>query len=59
MVNKKGRRNISIENVSGNTPEKYTPTDFSKIRVGLKTLEDAVLTLGDYKHIHPSIGNKK
>lgn len=43
----------------GDTSEKYVPTDFSKIRVGLKTLEDAVLTLGDYKRVHPSIGDKR
>jgi len=26
--------------------EKYTPIDFSKIKIGVKTLDDAVLSLG-------------
>ena len=38
--------------------EKYTPTDFSKIRVGLKTLDDAVLTLGNYKKVNPRLGDR-
>ena len=31
--------------------EEYKPTDFSKIKVGVKTLEDAVLTLGSLTRI--------
>lgn len=35
-------------------------TDFSKIRVGLKTLEDAVLdNIGGFKKIDPRLGDKK
>jgi hypothetical protein len=37
----------------------YVPTDFSKIKVGVKSLEDAVLTLGDYKKVDPRLGDKK
>lgn len=33
-------------------------TDFSKIKVGLKTLDDAVLELGDYKRLDTRYGNK-
>ena len=33
-------------------------TDFSKIKVGLKTLDDAVLELGDYKKLDTRYGSK-
>lgn len=33
--------------------------DFSKIKVGLKTLDDAVLDLGNYKKMNPRFGDKK
>ena len=39
--------------------EKYTPIDFSKIKIGVKTLDDAVLSLGEYKRINPRLGDKK
>lgn len=37
----------------------YTSLDFSKIKVGTKTLEDAVLTIGQYKRTNPILGDKK
>ena len=40
------------------TNQRYTPTDFSKIKVGVKTLDDAVLSLGQYKKINPRLGDK-
>lgn len=39
--------------------ERYVPTDFSKIKVGVKTLNDAVLSLGEYKKLNPRLGDKK
>ena len=39
--------------------ERYVPTDFSKIRIGVKTLNDAVVSLGQYKRINPRLGDKK
>ena len=33
--------------------------DYSKIRIGAKTLEDAVLNIGEYKRINPILGDKK
>ena len=33
-------------------------TDFSKIRVGIKTLDDATVNLGTYKRINPNFGDK-
>ena len=45
---------LAMENID----ETYVPTDFSKIRIGVKTLEDAVLSLGQYKVINPKLGDK-
>ena len=42
-----------------NQDEKYTPIDFSKIKIGVKTLDDAVLSLGQYKRLNPRLGDKK
>ena len=39
--------------------EKYTPIDFSKIKVGVKMLDDAVLSLGQYKRMNSKLGDKK
>ena len=38
--------------------ENFNPIDFSKIKVGIKTLEDAVLNIGEYKRIDPRLGDK-
>lgn len=35
------------------------PVDFSKIKVGKQTLEDATLNLGDYRRIDPRLGDKQ
>lgn len=37
----------------------WTPTDFSKIKVGVQTLEDAVLKLGDLKKVDPRLADKQ
>ncbi len=39
--------------------ESFNPIDFSKIKVGIQTLQDAVLDIGDYKRIDPRLGNKQ
>ena len=33
--------------------------DYSKIRVGAKKLEDAILNIGEYKRINPTLGDKR
>ena len=39
---------------------KETPfTDFSKIKVGIKTLDDAIFNLGELKKINPRLANKE
>ena len=40
-------------------PFNMTPVDFSKIKVGLKTLDDAVLILGDLKRANPRLADKE
>lgn len=43
----------------GSTGYKNLPEiDFSKIKIGAKTLDDAVLNLGSYKKINPRLANK-
>ena len=39
--------------------QSYNAVDFSKIKVGIKTLDDAVLTLGDLKKIDPRLADKE
>ena len=41
-----------------NIDQKYTPKDFSKIKVGVQTLNDAVISLSSYKRINPRLGDK-
>lgn len=40
-------------------PPTYSNIDFSKIKVGIKTLNDAIINLGDYKKINPRLGDKQ
>ena len=35
------------------------PTDFGKIRIGVKSLDDAVISLGDYRKADPRLSNKE
>lgn len=37
----------------------YTPVDFAKIRVGVKSVSDAILKLGDYRKVNPLLGDKE
>ena len=54
-IKKKGFRLALAEDAN----EHFVSNDFSKIRVGVKKLDDAILTLGDYKGINPRLGDKK
>lgn len=38
---------------------KGTSVDFSKIKVGVKNLDDAIIDLGTYKKLDPRLGDKK
>ncbi len=57
MIN---RRNYTqTANGLGDANVRNIPLDFSKIRIGTKTIEDAVLNLGEYKRINPRLGDKR
>ena len=57
-------RNFNIIANQTDTEPKFTGyqgppnVDFSKIRVGMKTVEDAVMNLGDLKQVNPQFANK-
>ena len=36
----------------------FVPIDFSKVRIGVKTVSDAILKLGDLKKVNPTLGDK-
>lgn len=57
MINRRGYTQMA--NGLGDANVRNTPLDFSKIRIGTKTIEDAVLNLGQYKRINPRLGDKK
>ncbi len=51
-IKKKGFSMISNERemiTDDASQNNFTPVDFSKIKVGTKTLEDAILNLGNYR----------
>ena len=45
-------------NLARDTNDTYTPTDFSKIKIGLKTLEDAIISYGTFQKTNPRLGDK-
>lgn len=64
MINKKEeikKKGFSIpldREIDRTTISPFENTDFSKIRVGAKTLEDANFTLGDLKRVDRGLGDK-
>lgn len=49
-------------NIMEDIDEPFSPhniVDFSKIKVGLKTLQDAVVDLNNYKKLNPRLGDKE
>ena len=40
------------------TSDTYAPTDFSKIKVGLKTLDDAIISYGTFQKTNARLGTK-
>ena len=60
-IKAKGFNIITTADTDHNQPSGYIgpPTiDFSKIKVGAKILDDAILKLGDYKNINPRLSDK-
>jgi hypothetical protein len=56
-IKKKGFK-MNLSNSTPDVSNAGTATDFSKIRVGVKTLDDAIISLGDYRRINPQLGDK-
>ena len=55
---KAGKQDLNIR-LAADTDERYTPEiDFSKIKVGLQTLPDAIVTYGSYQRANPRLGTK-
>lgn len=50
---------LANQDDTANESNSYVNTDFSKIRVGIKTLEDATIDVNIYKKIHPHLGSKE
>ena len=59
MENKERQPSIHDKGFDFNGPYNYSdPTDFNKIKIGVKTVEDAVLDLGALKKTDKTIFNK-
>ena len=56
QIKKKGFDITATQDLSSNT--EFVPVDFSKVRVGAKTLKDAILKLGDFKRVNPTLADK-
>lgn len=50
---------MNLSNSTTDVQNAGIATDFSKIRVGVKALDDAIISLGDYRRINPQLGDKK
>ena len=60
-IKAKGFSMINPIDTNQSQPSGYTGlpiTDFSKIKVGAKILDDAILRLGDYKKVNPRLADK-
>ena len=65
-IKAKGFDMVSSRDFNMSQPSNYegfpqpddVPNQFKKIKIGMKTLDDAVLKLGDYKRINPALATK-
>ena len=59
-IKKKGFNMIGTEDyqISNQASSSYVPIDFAKIRVGVKSLSDATLRLGDFYKANPLLADK-
>lgn len=58
-IKKKGFSMAANDTIDDAFLEPYNVVDFSKIKVGLKTLNDAVVDLNNYKKLNPRLGDKE
>lgn len=55
-IKKKG---FSMSAAEDTVKDVFNPVDFAKIRVGAKTLDDAIVDISNYKKLNPRLGDKK
>ena len=59
-IKKKGfKMSFSDSAINSETDNAFVPVDFSKIKIGAKTLEDAVLDLGTYQKVDKRLTKKE
>ena len=58
QIKKKGFNMVQADQPIPEQAYGFIPTDFSKIRVGVKTLSDATYRLGDYQRTNPTLARK-
>lgn len=59
-IKKKGfKMSFSDSAINSETDNAFVPVDFSKIKIGAKTLEDAVLDLGTYQKVDRRLTKKE
>ena len=59
-IKKKGfRMSFANGTINSETQNGFVPVDFAKIKVGAKTLEDAILDLGDYQKVDKRLTQKE
>ena len=59
-IKKKGFKMSFVDSTSNSeTQNSFVPIDFSKIKVGAKTLEDAILDLGNYQKVDKRLARRE
>ena len=59
-IKKKGFKMSFVDSTSNSeTQNSFVPVDFSKVRVGAKTLEDAILDLGNYQKVDKRLARRE
>ena len=59
QIKKKGFDMVGTEDYQiSNEVSNYVPVDFTKIRVGVKSVSDAILKLGELRRINPQLADK-
>ena len=59
-IKKKGFKMSFVDSTSNSeTQNSFVPVDFSKIKVGAKTLEDAILDLGNYQKVDKRLARRE
>ena len=60
QIKKKGFNMIETEDYQiPNNANGFVPVDFAKIKIGTKTVEDAILRLGDLRKVNPNLADKQ